>query len=102
VTTGDPLFWGLILIIGLIVGALVGLLDRQRQERIFLYVATSVFGAALGAHFIGPVLQIALNPPAGEFHWPGPASMEATYLIVGTAAGAILANVIVPYVSKER
>lgn len=101
-TTEDPLYWGLILIIGLLATPLPGLFGRQYKPKGVWDIALSVFGAVAGAHIIGPALQIAANPPAAEFHWPGPVSMQLAYLIVGAAAGAILVSISARHLSKER
>ena len=107
-TTRDPLYWGLILGMGVIAGILAYYFDRQHKPlgvlHLALYVLVSVFGAAVGAHFVGPVLQIAVNfifrSPAAEIQWPAPVSMNGFYLFIGTVVGTMLFNTVARLVSR--
>lgn len=95
---GDTLYW--IFILG---GSLVGGLIAFNNDRQFmkigfqhfvLYIVLMVTGAAIGAFYIAPALQVVVHtlwglPPA-QREWPAPISLQGQYVLFGIVIGGVL------------
>jgi hypothetical protein len=95
---GDTLYWFFILGTGLIGGLVAFTYDRRSMSigfaHFLVYVPLLMAGAAVGAFYIAPALQVmvhtALGLPPAQRQWPAPVSLQGQYVLLGIAAGGLL------------
>ena len=110
--TRDPLYWALVLGIGVFRGLAAGFKSNKENFPqdgpswllVPLHVLMGSVGAVLGAVFVAPALQMSWQLFAGsstEIAWPQPVSLQARFLVVGTGIGAA-AGVMTLFLSRRR